>query len=192
MRFRRIAAAAALLLAASSPAVAQTVVDFEDIHGTIYVPAGYGGIQWIGPWYQYDWAQPPYAAHSGSHRAYFGGDGAPSFGFVGGPATFQGAWFAGHPQMAFHLFLDGSLVHTTGAIQLSGTSTWLGSGYSGMVDLVVLSTDGLSTFVIDDVTYGGAAAPTVTPEPGTVVLMATGLFAVGGIVRRRRRRAAQG
>ena len=189
MRFRTIAIAAALLGATSATAAAQTtVVNFEDLSGQAALPATYGGIEWLGGgWHHYDFAQYPYTASSGVQRAYRHST-LNQFGFVAGTATFGGAWFAGSTHVHFQLYLGGELVHTTGVLDLSGTPTFLASGFAGEVDMVEVLTGSGGHWVIDDVTYGVAAA-TVTPEPGTVLLMATGLVAVGGIARRRRRRS---
>lgn len=50
------------------------------------------------------------------------------------------------------------------------------------------STTGATTMHLDDVTFG-AGATTVTPEPATLVLLAGGLVALGGVAARRRRAA---
>jgi hypothetical protein len=51
-------------------------------------------------------------------------------------------------------------------------------------------TKNLIGFVGDASPPGGGGAPTTTPEPASLVLVGTGLVGIGGIVRRRRRKAA--
>lgn len=50
------------------------------------------------------------------------------------------------------------------------------------------SSTGATTMHVDDITFGSGAT-TVTPEPATLVLLAGGLAAVGGVAARRRRAA---
>lgn len=176
----------ALSLVLAGPVPAQTVVDFESLTGQSAVPAGYGGIDWGPSWFHYGWAQSPYNPSSGTQRVYNNSSSTAFFTFAA-PTEIFGAWFAGNYTAMFRLFLDGSLVHTTGSLALSSTPTYLAAGYSGGVDRVeVVATNG--QFVMDDVTYG--PANTVTPEPITMALLGTGLVGIGAARRRRKRELA--
>ncbi|MBL1216097.1 MAG: hypothetical protein D8M59_01230 [Planctomycetes bacterium] len=152
-------ALAAGLLGLTFGAHGQTVVDFDDLVGQASVPPGYGGISnWYG-WQYYDWAQPPYNPSSEPCRVYPVGVGNFDFAAAG---TFDGAFFngygTGHGFLPIYLemYNGGSLVHTSGQIDLdgSGVGQWLDSGYAGTVDSVnVVGYYGY--FIMDDLTYGG-------------------------------------
>ena len=191
VRLRSLIVSAAVVIGAigtiGTPVAAQTVVDFEDLSGAGPLPASYGGIAWLGGgWRHYDWAQEPFNASSGVVRVYRH-DSVSQFGFVDGPVTFGGAWFAGVSDVQFYLYFDGSLVHSTGTMSLSSTPAFLSSGFQGAVDLVEARMGESSQWVMDDVMF--SAATTVTPEPASFALVGLGLVALGGGAWRRRRRS---
>lgn len=191
MSYRRLLLALAVVATASAPLAAQTtVLDFEDLTGQGPMPATYGGVNWLGEgWAHYAWEQPPYTAHSGQVRLYRHALTNP-FSFVAGPTTFEGAWFAGSTNVQFRLYLDGNLVHTTDGLTLSGTPTFLSSGFNGAVDLVEVQVGSGGHWVMDDVQFSAGHA-TVTPEPASFALVGLGLAALGGVARRRRRASAE-
>lgn len=190
MTFKKVlsCAAACVALAIGSTATAQTVVNFDDLVGQTLVPPGYGGVDNWGGWTYYDWSQPPYIACSGNVRTYNNTDGAFSWN---NPVTFDGACFNGYGTsngflpINFQLYLGGTLVHTSGSIDLdgSGTSQYLSSGYSGLVDRVVVQ-GFLGFFVMDDVTYdadGGMNLRLNGSCPGRVTVDVSGATAGGTV-----------
>lgn len=177
-----------LVLCAVGPAHA-TVVNFDDLPGSALVPSPYGGINWDDNWSYYGAPQDPYNPQSQPNRIYsnyqkFAG-GAPAdipFYFPTA-AVFAGAYVSGlgsETTVTFGLYYLGTLVASTSPFIPSNVATFVGSGYGGLVDKVVVSGDA-GYYVLDDVTYD-AAAP--VPEPGTLLLLGSGL--AGLVVRRRR------
>ena len=66
------------------------------------------------------------------------------------------------------------------ATGLGFTGTALSVSFAGAADQIVF----------DDVTFGSVVPDTVVPEPATIVLMGTGLLALGAVARRRRSNAS--
>lgn len=182
-------AASALALPAAS-ASAQSVLTFEDYsHCDNNTQIGvYNGVNFNQQFVCYSFSQDPYNASSGTNRAYTVGAGQPdntaTFSFSG-PTTFQGAYFAGYGNTVnFDMYLNGSLVGSSGFLTTSSTPTFLSSGYNGQVDQVVVNGP-TESFVIDDITYGGQVS--TTPEPSSMALLGTGLVGLVPMVRRRRK-----
>jgi hypothetical protein len=181
---------AAAALAALATVVSAQVLTFDDIGTGGAVPANYGGLDWsAGGWSYFGEPQAPYTPHSGSYRAFIGfaaPDAVTTIRFPT-PHPFQGAWFSGYDvsDVSFRLFLGGSLIATSASLAPSETPTFLASGYSGLVDAVVLVAGGQNFFVMDDFTLG-AARP--VPEPRTYALMLAGLAVIGLFVAARRRK----
>lgn len=215
------AAGAALALFCAATASA-TVLTFDDLtdntlwHSTA-MTNGYGGLQWVG-WNYYSWANAPYNPSSGSTRLLHENQWPPSTPspnaiFSDGPVTpfvFDGASFAGYSSNAypkavyFDLYSQGTLVHTSALLSLSATSTFLDSGYAGLIDRVVVGGD-VAFAALDDFSFtfmpGGYPPPPpppppfsgddsidtpAVPEPETYLMMLAGL----GLLGARRRRAA--
>ncbi len=89
----------------------------------------------------------------------------------------------------FTALLNNTVVYSfADNVDLSGrtTPTWYGFDSSIAFDQINIVSGGSNTaFVLDNLEVGKAAV--VTPEPASLVLLATGLFGVAGVVRRRRK-----
>jgi len=66
--------------------------------------------------------------------------------------------------------------------------TAAGVAFAGTAQSVVFA-GAANQIVFDDVTFGSSTPDNVVPEPATVVLMGTGLLALGAVARRRRANA---
>jgi len=180
-----------VLLAASFCAKADTVVvGFDNLVGQAAVPDGYGGIDWGGNWTYYGFSQTPYTPDSAPNRVYTPatGKGEYTFSFLT-PEVFDGAFFSGFASAAvnFNLYDSvGNLLWTSSTLDPSSTPTFLSSGFSGLVSKVGVFSSSNDFYTMDDVTYETATATTATPEPGTMLLLATGILGLAGIKKSRK------
>jgi len=184
--FRSAVAIAAL--AALVPWASATVLTFDDIPQDGLVPASYGGIDWSAAgWSAFGEAQYPYTAHSGDWRVgtAFGSSDPESLIRFDMPTVFEGAWFSGYGDapVTFELFSGGALIATSSTLSLSDTPAFLASGYTGLVDALLVSSPLHGGYAMDDFTFTNVQA---VPEPQTYALMLAGLGVVGLLVRRRR------
>ena len=179
--------ALALACACAAPFASATALTFDDISSDDLVAANYGGLDWsAGDWFAFGGEQAPFTPHSGNVRVTSGfgdPDSATAIG-LGDGKTFQGAWFAGYEDVSvtFKLYDHGTLVATSTTLGTSAAPTWLASGYTGLVDEVIVSSADQGAWVMDDFTFSAAV-----PEPATLALMASGLLVLAAAARRRRR-----
>ena len=183
------ALAAGAALVALAPAASATVLTFDDLGPDGTLTANYGGLDWSSSdWSVMGVAQDPYTPHSGDFRVISGFEDADDLTAIhfNAPTTFQGAWFAGleGATVTFQMFSQGQLVATSATLDPTATSTFLSSGYDGLIDEVVVMSPGQGSYAMDDFTFAQAV-----PEPETYALMLAGLGAVGAVARRRKPRA---
>lgn len=206
MKLSRMLAGAAAVLALTTPGRAQQVtLNFDDVAQCNGPLATYGG--WI--------AIASGACRTGAFSyasAYTPGnyllarDPATNvdFSFLNGPVVFNGLYASGWGAFYLDLYNGGNLVSsstfiTTGSNALVGTNA-----YSGQVDRVrVRLKQGQAVLGVDNVMFTPGQTslntpvdnlvnqPNATPEPATLLLVASGLGGVGAMVRRRRKAASQ-
>jgi len=71
---------------------------------------------------------------------------------------------------------------TSAVLSPTDVPIFLGSGYAGLVDSVHVLSASYGFFVMDGATYQGV---TTTPEPGSILLLSSGLLGMAGVLRRK-------
>jgi hypothetical protein len=193
--------AAVALLAFAGPQRAQAlVINFDDITNANLgaVPTNYQGMTWAGDWivlsdsaFQaygngYTAPSPAYAASNGSGMLVVTvADGA-NFDFVG--AWFTG-WGPAGPGMATSVtvqgYNNGLPVGPAVSMDLNDVGyEWMQADVMNIDELHFTSSGEDEWWLMDDLTLN---APTLVPEPGTVLLMGSGLL---GLAYQGRKRSA--
>ena len=194
--FRNLAAASALFCGVSIASA--DVLTFDDLGpGRQFFLSNYQGFMFgtndidTTAWFHTSEVSPFYKPKSGANYV------ATDFGlYVGQPTyigtqaisntipfVFDGAWFSGGDPVGYQLYLDNTIVHTTGpSPTVEGVPLFVASNFSGLVtSVVVFGNQGF--YAMDDFTFNTAAIP----EPQTNALMLAGLAVVGVSMLRRRR-----
>ncbi len=87
----------------------------------------------------------------------------------------------------FHYFLNSSNPIVSRHHTHNNADVWTQESFTGAFDsVIIISPDGPMT--LDDLNTVGSV--TATPEPASMMLLATGLIGVGAVVRRRRKQLA--
>jgi hypothetical protein len=180
LAFSLLFAAAATIAAPASA----TVLTFDDVGVDGSVPAHYGGLDWsASDWFVFGGPEDPYTPHSGDFRAVSGFDDPDAATIISfaRPSLFQGAWFSGldGATVTFMLYRAGALIATSATLDPSDVPQFLSSGFTGLVDQVVIASPGQGSFAMDDFTFSAV------PEPSIALLMLAGAAGIG-VVRRRR------
>jgi hypothetical protein len=188
------------LVAPGEAKAGPTVVTFDSIQDRLssasqIIPDGYGGIIWGGKW-----ATVPFDNHLGFFPFDSNGPGiAPTSGYPSSfqfvtPQVYDGAYFDQDTRSApgnvvtVQLFDNSVLVATSSVtFGLVQPPTFIGSGYSGLVDTVVVTytvqQGPFRALEMDLITYGPV------PEPSSLVLTGIAAFSGLGYWGWRRRRA---
>ena len=190
-----------IVIALTLPSYGTQVINFDDIttSSAANIPTNYAGLTWDSNWYVYKDAAyqsygNTYGSPSGEYAAY-NGYGVLNIDITGGPIKFMGAnvtsWASYNNYASFSSttltvtgYLGGSSIGS-GTTSLSPNSyNWFDPGLSSLwIDKLVFTASGNSKwFLMDDFTY------TPVPEPGTLLLLGTGLFGLGAIARFRRKK----
>ena len=206
MRFlRHVAGVAALAVVTSTAGAQQVTLNFDDLSCSSTPLTTYQS--WISLFSGVTCAgsSQSWAGASSNPNYILQSNGQIGWSFLNGPVTLDGMWVSGFGTYYLELLNGGSVVHSN-YFSLLGSPTHVLSGYSSDVDAVRISIrSGYSTIGVDDIKFtslnpppgGGTGAnggdllndPSVTPEPATLLLVATGLGGIGAFARRRRKQA---
>lgn len=212
MKLSQILAGAATALALSTPAQAQQVtLNFDDLGSCTGTPlTSYGG--WLAVAAGVKCQTGPFSVISAqSTDNYLRSTGNMDWTFLNGPVVFNGLYASGYGSYFLDLMNGGNVVYTRSFVAL-GSNVFVGpNAFGGQIDRVrVRLYQGYGVLGVDDISFtptqtvlstpgnGGGDEnldnlvnqPNATPEPATLLLVASGLGGVGAMIRRRRKTAA--
>jgi RHS repeat-associated protein len=189
---------AALSAVISQPVRADTVIGFEDLPDAYFFSAGdqniggyYPGVT-LGPdvtalsvsrFGGYD--DSGFPPHSGDVAVWDAGDATVEIDFAA-PVQSFGVWYTTFDPLTLQAFdgaddLLGTAVGDPNTDGSTGVSSFLSFASPGIQSVTLTSTPGF--FVLDDLTYDTSG--TATPEPGSLLFMATGMILIICAARRR-------
>jgi len=171
-----IGVVAVLILVAGTVKADLTVLDFDDLLVSDYLPSNYAGLNWDPEWKSLSGYMWPYTPSSDPTVIYtWNYGGWIDFSPLGVPVTFEGAYFSGGPWAAMHFegYKGGSLVGISGTLIPSEVPTFLPANFPGPVDYVQVVDAYYNYFAMDDVTYKPV------PVPGAILLGILGLSVAG-------------
>lgn len=172
------------MLLCSVASASATVINFDDLSGSNFLPVNYAGLTWSTNWNYYDSFQPPYTPSSGNERAYItNNSGNGTISFVQN-VTFQGSWIASYDigqEMWWEGYNNGAKLFES--IHLAGgTASFLTLNWAGVDEVRFLSTVGQYN-IIDDITFNNSLNP--VPEPSTFFLLGAGIAGLGFLKRKK-------